>query len=274
MKPVYRRLLEVGDPDWKSWEDYLSLGLGPDDEDELIAMVSDPAFVHADPDSWEGRVTPHAWRALGQFASTRAIPALVGLLAVCEDDDWLLEDLPKVFEMIGPEAVPALTTFLHDGGQGIFAPATAAGSLTHIAQRHPEERDRCVAILMAALKPALEQDPTLNSILVGHLVDLGAVEAASLIEAVYESERADLLHMGDWEDVQIALGLLEQRITPRPPLSPFGDRFRSISARLYADAEARREQEKRRRKAEARKKARSKQKRKAARKSRSRNRRG
>jgi hypothetical protein len=46
------------------------------------------------------------------------------------------------------------------------------------------------------------------------------VEAASIMEAVFQSGRFDLRHQGDWEDVQIELGLLSERITPSPLRGP------------------------------------------------------
>lgn len=273
MKPLFRKLLELGHPDWKRWDDYPALGIGLDDEEELIAVVSDPAFVLAAPDSVESWAALHAWRALGQLRSTRAIPALAGLLPLAQDDDWMLGDLPTVFGMIGSDALPALSAFVMDLAEGIFSRATAADGLSRVAQRHPEARDECVSILSAALERFEEHDPLLNSLLIGHLVDLQAVEAVPLIEGVFEAERIDLAHMGDWEDVQIALGLLSARTSPRPRLHPFGDAFWTTGRGPSDDVGVRREQQRDARKAQARKKQKAKQKRKAAGKSRRRNRR-
>jgi hypothetical protein len=51
------------------------------------------------------------------------------------------------------------------------------------------------------------------------------VEAAPLMQAAFESGRADELIRSDWEDVQIDLGLLEERLTPPRP-SPWMARLR------------------------------------------------
>jgi hypothetical protein len=40
-------------------------------------------------------------------------------------------------------------------------------------------------------------------------------ESADVIEQAFASGRVDLMVRGDWEDVQIELGLLDKRITPR-----------------------------------------------------------
>jgi hypothetical protein len=61
-----------------------------------------------------------------------------------------------------------------------------------------------------------DQDPSLNAFLINSLVALRAVEAAPVIEAAFAANAVDLSIQGDWEEVQIKLGLLTQRLTPRP----------------------------------------------------------
>jgi hypothetical protein len=49
--------------------------------------------------------------------------------------------------------------------------------------------------------------PGANGFLVASLVDLHAVEAAPLIEQAFAATCVDLVVIGDWDAVQIALGL-------------------------------------------------------------------
>lgn len=51
-------------------------------------------------------------------------------------------------------------------------------------------------------------DPGLNGFIISDLVDLQAVQAAPIIKRAFAAECVDLSVMGDWEDVQIKLGLL------------------------------------------------------------------
>lgn len=60
------------------------------------------------------------------------------------------------------------------------------------------------------------QDPELNAFLVSGLLDLRAVESAPVIEEAFAVDRVDIAINGDWEDVQVELGLLAARLTPRP----------------------------------------------------------
>ena len=57
---------------------------------------------------------------------------------------------------------------------------------------------------------------TLNAFLMSYLVDLKAVEAAPVMEKAFAADRVDISVQGDWEDVQIRLGLLDERLTPAP----------------------------------------------------------
>ena len=50
-------------------------------------------------------------------------------------------------------------------------------------------------------------DPEVNGFLVPSLVELKAIEAAPLIERAFAARCVDRMIMGDWEDVQVGLGL-------------------------------------------------------------------
>jgi hypothetical protein len=52
-----------------------------------------------------------------------------------------------------------------------------------------------------------ENESDVNAFLVEALVELGATEAAPLIERAFAEGYVDPMVMGDWEDVQVELGL-------------------------------------------------------------------
>ena len=56
----------------------------------------------------------------------------------------------------------------------------------------------------------------LNTFILNALLDLTAVESAALIEQAFAANIVDESVVGDWEDMQIALGLLDERLTPQP----------------------------------------------------------
>jgi HEAT repeat protein len=200
------------------WPDYLALGLGPEQIPDLIRMVEDDKLNWADSERLEVWAPIHAWRALGQLGAEAAAEPLLGLLWRIEefDDDWVGEEIPVVLGMIGPAAVPKVAEYLADPLHGLWARVAAAHSLAEVGQRHPGARDDCVAVLSDTLEDFTNHDPTLNGFLISFLVDLQAIEAAPLMESAFDAACVDISILGDWEDAQIALGLLEERLTPAP----------------------------------------------------------
>lgn len=225
--PPISQLLALGDDDdlAEDWSGYLNLGLTSEHVPDLIRLALDEPlrWYEEDPDSDEygpeifGPV--HAWRALAQLHATEAAEPLTRLLHNIDkfDDDWVGEELPDVFEQLGPATVPVLARYLEqeDGEAYPYACVSAGEALSQIGRRYPEARAECVATMTRRLEPFAENDESLNGFLIHGLIELKAVEAAPLIEQAFAAEAVDYTVDGDWEDAQIALGLKEKRETPR-----------------------------------------------------------
>jgi len=215
------QLLTFGDcRGFGEWPNYLDLGLGPEHVDELIEMSTDEELNWADPDDLGVWAPVHAWRALGQLRATAAIEPLLHLFHELEDNDWASDELPVVYGMIGREAIPALSRYLEDERYGLHPRIAAAGSLEQIGLTDPSARAACVEVLSRSLERFGENDPSLNGFLVGYLLDLQAVEAAPVMERAFAGGHVDVLVVGDWEDVQVELGLKAARETPRARAFP------------------------------------------------------
>jgi hypothetical protein len=212
------RLLNLGEPRGnRDWPVYTALGLTTEHVPDLIRVMLDEELNEADSESREVWAPLHAWRALGQLRAVDAVEPLLSLLWRIDerDDDWVGEELPRVFSMIGAPAIPALTAYLADSTHGLFARIAAAHSLEWISRRYSATRAQSLAALSAQLEGYAGQDPTLNAFLISYLLDLKAVEAAPLIERGFAADKVDLSVMGDWEDAQIKLGLKTKREHPR-----------------------------------------------------------
>ncbi len=218
-------LLSLGDcRDLRGWPDYPDLvGLGPGHVSELTQMATDQDLNWADPESLEVWTPVHAWRVLGQLRATAASEPLLELFqTVDEGNDWPGDELPEVYGMIGRIAIPALERYLADVSHELWARVTAAHSIERIAVRDPSARMKCVAVLVRQLETFWQSDPILNGFLISYLIDLGAVGMAPLIERAFAADSVDLSIRGDWEDVQVELGLKTSRETPRPYFFTFG----------------------------------------------------
>ena len=217
--PPVSQLLTLGDPTGKTdWRHYGSLGLRPEHIPELIRMVLDEELHWADSDSAAVWAPLHAWRALGQLRAEAAIEPLLTLLRRIDEheDDWVSEDLPVVFGLIGAAAIPSLANYLANAEYPLFARVAAAQAFRRIGEKHPATRAACADKLMQQLEKYADNDRSLNAFLVGALLDLSIVEAVPLMERAFAAGSVDVSVNGDWEEVQISLGLKSHRDTPRP----------------------------------------------------------
>jgi len=215
--PPLAAFLTLGWPEFRPvpWRDYTALGVTAAHIPQLIAMATDEQLhARATPDDAAVWAPVHAWRALGQLRAAEAARPLSRLFDMLEDDDWVGEDLPHAFVQIGPPAVPVLAEYVDQVAYGTFPRATAAEALMKLANAYPNTRGVCVAALTTALERFVLQDPLLNGLLVWHLIRLHAVEAAPVMERAYAADCVDLTVEGDWEDVQVSLGLLAARYSP------------------------------------------------------------
>ena len=227
------KLLTLGEPESvrpEKWSDYLEFGLSSEHIPDLIRMATDFELrsleseedEEEEPEFW---APIHAVRALGQLHAEAAAEPLVNLLAELKDDEWMLEELPSVFGMIGPAAIPALIAYLADSSHDKYSRAYAADGLVENGKRYPESRLECIAVISKELATFEENEYEFNAFLIGDLTRLKAIEALPLIERAYEADRVDEFII-NLDDVYVELGLKEREVVE----SPFSEMFKAISA--------------------------------------------
>jgi hypothetical protein len=228
------KLLTLGRPDNRGWDDYLKMGITRADIPELIRLVEDkelrwmekPDNIPEDEDLTEWYAQIYAWRALAQLKAEEAIPALLNILQEIDEfgDDWYGEESFEVFPMIGPAAIPPLAEYLADTKHGTWARVAASASLQKMVEAHPETKEECAAAIVAALLGYKDNHEALNGSMISDLVQMNAAgEYIGLIEEAFKSGNVDEAVDGDFEDIQVKLGLIEKRKTPRPRPLWFND---------------------------------------------------
>ena len=261
------KLIKLGRPNGETWLNYSTLDITRDHIPDLIRLVEDhelrvmepPDGLPDDVDLPEWYAQIHAWRALAQLKAQEAIPVILGILHQVDDqdDDWIGEDADEVFALIGPAAIGPIAEYLKDNTKGLYARVGAAMSLHAIGKAHPETRDECVRILASVLENHKENDEGLNGFIIYDLVRLRAVEYIDLIEKAFKSESVDEMIMGDFEDVQVELGLIEKRIT-KPARHSFFERLSQRDETFEAEKKTSRNKKKEKNKRKQEKKSRKK----------------
>jgi hypothetical protein len=230
--PPLDRLLTYGDPGFQQraeWPDYVAMcQRGPRHVPALIRRRSDDDLNEADTDSPEVWAPLHAWRALGQLRAEAAIDPLLTLLTTGDEDrldDSTLEELPDVYAMIGPAAIPALSALLADDSPGIYGRMSALTALGKIAEQYPDARDAALVPIVRQLEAYATNDEDLNGCLSSELMRLKATETLPLIEQVFRVGQVDPM-MATWDDVQIEFGLKTPEEVGRDPERPLADPLR------------------------------------------------
>lgn len=156
----------------------------------------------------------HAWRALAQLGCRSAVPHLLDLIDRAGENDFFTEDLPRAVGMVGAPIFDQLHRRVLDRSTDIFARSVAAHAMVQLTYIYPESRERTGDLIARTVSDPTEKSPTLVALLIGDLVELDGVEWALHIKAAFEAGRVNPWDRGDWEDVQIQLGLLDARLTP------------------------------------------------------------
>ena len=106
----------------------------------------------------------------------------------------------------------------------------------------------CIAFLMEQLELFEENEYDVNTFLIEALVELQAMEAAPLIERAFAADRVEEFVIGNWDDIQVRLGMKsaeevkEQRAREREArrhrqegVFPFTDDERIEYARMFQE---------------------------------------
>ncbi len=218
------RLLELGKPIYSSdlsWPDYLSLGIGSEHVSALIGIATDLNLIQL-PDEHDSRAWGpiHAWRALGQLGAKDAIEPLLCLFHEVPDNDWIIEEMPDVFALIGPAAFPALSAYLQDAAHPTYSRLVAATSLMEMALSHPDVRAGSIEALTGELLQYKKNSAGMNGVLIANLVELQAVEQVDLIHKVFVDGKVDRFIVGDWRDIKQRLRPARSASQPAKPADP------------------------------------------------------
>lgn len=240
--PPLDRLLRLGEPKGLAFTlDYRTLGLASEHVPELLRMVLDEELHTAPGKSPLVWAPVHAWRALASLKAETAIEPLLNLLQRIDDhdDDWVNSEVPHVLGEIGSAALDPVTVYLADPAHKEWARVAAAEALGKIGEQHVELRAECISRLSAQLEKHADQSETLNAFLVSPLLDLKAREALPAMERAFAAGHVDESVAGDYEDVEIELGVKPQRQHPPKPndLTELRDKlWPLVAARPVPDA--------------------------------------
>lgn len=203
---------------YNEWEDYLPRGFTDDDVPQLIEILRDKVLDELPDDDVAIWAQVYAWRILGQLQNEAAIEPLMTELDLNIDNDFVLQEFPIALGMLGKPMIPILAESLIDEAELETEDKRIASStaLAELVKHHPECREEVIAVFRDYLMEPDIYEFGFNGLTVSNLMDIKAVELIDEIRALYEIGSLDISIPGDIEDVEVALGLRQERSTPRP----------------------------------------------------------
>ncbi len=229
------KLLTYGTPesvDVENWPDYLAPGITKEHIPALLRMIADPGLRTSDPKEDDPKywAAVHAWRTLGQLRDASAVESLLQQTEDLFDDttgfgDWAIEELPDIYEAIGPVAIPILTRCIADPSWPVNTRINAMTGLTKITTKYPEHRDETVIFLTEQLEDFAQNDPEINGYLIANLTELKAVETLPIIQKAFVDGNVDTFLI-DLKYVEEEFGLRER---PEPAFTDLNSFLQKLS---------------------------------------------
>ena len=222
---LLKRLLNLPNPLEEGmglWLDYADLGVNESDVADLLDLMTDESLAFADSNTKEVWIPLHCWRALAQLRSLEAFGPILALHEEFPEDDWLSSDLAKIAILIGKDTLPPMAAYLARKDKDESIRGNVADSIASLGCHYPDIRDNCIRVLRDQLTKFKKNPPTLNGFIISALMDLMALDCLSIIRLAYKADAVDLSICGDMEDVEIELGLRNERLTP-PQFAFFPD---------------------------------------------------
>ncbi|MCB9450632.1 MAG: D-aminoacylase [Anaerolineaceae bacterium] len=195
-------------------KNYTELDLGTADIPDLIRMATDNRLHTWDADLPEYYAPVHAWRRLAQMGAAEAAQPLTRVFDVQRVDAVM--DLPDVYEMIGPAAIPALQNYLNETWHSPLGHIQAVNCLRSIGNAADQLMySVCEAILLERLKQHSANNPLLNSSLIMALIAMNSEAAVETIIEAYTARHIVEEMSGTFKEIQRLLGIRTQTVTER-----------------------------------------------------------
>jgi len=213
----FKKLKMLGQPS-NEWHDYLQYGFDSKDIEVLLAIVKQNNVLALKEDDDEIWAPIHAWRVLGQLGDDEIVEPLIDLLNqfAQSDDDWSIQDFPKVFAMIGSSAITSLKQFLYLRTNEEYARVIVNDALAAIYIKDKSVRAEIIDAYNHYLQSPDERAYDLNGLIIANIMDMKITELFEPIAGLFAGNMVDDSICGNLSDVSRALGIKQTKSISRP----------------------------------------------------------
>ncbi len=214
-KPL-QKLLKLGEFRADEWLNYAIYSIDASHKDELLKMAQDEdLFFEFDSDQeWAPLHAIYALYPIAEQDEGTITSLLEHVNKQADDDDGLWLYMEPVILRLGQKAWEPLVAIFSQPHTNLCTKERFSRTMTQLAKQYPEYRNQVIQLISTTLDDSANDNPMYKSLLLGYLCKLKATEAIESIRAAFERDAIDCAFMGDIEDVEITLGLRQERDTP------------------------------------------------------------
>ena len=185
--------------------DYQAIGLTEQHIPELIELATDREILM----DWDRQAAcVAAWKALAYLHAEDAVTPLIGIFPLIDDGmHIIMNELPAAFGGIGAAAVDPLYAYMTETTNTETARIVAVMGLIAVAEANPDQQVTVADLFNTTFADYATYSNEFNGYLVMGLVKTGATDAAKTIEQAFEAKQVDPFIIGDWDKVQVEMGL-------------------------------------------------------------------
>jgi len=218
MKSTLDKILELSEPNW-DWNPHETSysDFSPDEQDDLIAIINEE---HLDGENEEDISEPeevasiHAYRILGSFLDPSHIPLFLEwtFLPEFEDSDLFTEDIIKILPRYQLNAVQPCIDLLNDQDLYEVQRMPLCNILSTLASDGIQTK--LITQTFCDYLVAQHFSRTLNAHIITFLTKQDKDKHIDLIRDCFAAHLVDLSMAGDFEELEVTLGIREERSTP------------------------------------------------------------
>ena len=218
MKSTLDKILKLPEPGWDWKPDETSYSeFSPDEQDDLIAIINEEHLDEIEEDEIsepEDYASTHAYRILGSFLDPAHIPLFLEWLFLpeFEENDLFGEDIPKILPRYQSDAVQPCIEALNDQELCELQRMTLCDVLVSLASQGIQST--AITQVFCDYLAAKHFSRTLNSHIICGFSQQEKEKHIDIIKGCFADHLVDLSMDGDFEELEIKLGLRQKRTTP------------------------------------------------------------
>lgn len=193
-----------------------------EDIPELLKLAQDMdilMFDYSDMSNYEGQEfygVIHAWYALSMLKASQARYMFIHLIENTGDgylDDWILSGFRDLIKPYRQEIYPYFIETILTERHNQWVRVEYLGVLRDMVQEDEIEMSTIDTLIETILKTS--KDEIVNAVAISTCIKFKFIHHHDLIAQCFAEETVDIDHVGDLEDVEIAMGLKTKREHPK-----------------------------------------------------------